>query len=80
MKSMMFVILLVTVVLAGCSTSQVPQDVAVPQSRTENQVSLFDEAHRCQGIVKYQAEMQSGEMRSRLQCEWTVSPDEWGAW
>ncbi len=42
--------------------------------------NLFSEAHRCQGIVKYQAEMQNGEMRSRLTCEWQVTPDTWGIW
>ena len=87
MKNMTFVTLLGMVVLAGCSSTgnnsidtdtTVPQVTAVPQSGSE--VSLFQEAHRCQGTVRYQAEVQRGELRSRLSCEWQVSPDEWGTW
>ena len=76
MKSMIYVILLVMVGLVGCSTTS----TSLSPPAEASQASLFDEAHRCEGVVKYQAEMQDGRMRSRVQCEWTVSPDEWGAW
>lgn len=57
----------------------------IPQKSTQSvsgipKIDLFAEAHRCQGIVKYQAEAQNGEIRSRLSCEWSVTPDQWGSW
>ena len=77
-------------ILTGCATTDQPtttevmdepatgKTVSVDSANTT--VSLFDEAHKCKGVVRYQIEQQDGKTRSRLSCEWTVQPDEWGEW
>ena len=73
------ILVVIIVLTGGCATATTPANPEVKAEATPS-ASLFDEAHRCEGVVRYEAEMQRGEMRSRLSCEWTVEPDEWGAW
>ena len=79
MKNMIFVTLLATVAFAGCSSTSSPvesSEVSLPPQGTD----LFQEAHRCQGKVRYQIEQLGDQVRSRLSCEWEVRPDQWGEW
>lgn len=89
---MKYLIIVLTLAVSGCaSTSDTPtnnltgSDIAPYTANKELSApvpasNLFTEAHRCQGTVKYQAEVQNNAMRSRLTCEWLVEPDEWGSW
>ena len=67
----------IAVLMTGCATSKTPPTVIETTSTND----LFEEAHRCQGVVNYQAEITSnGEIRSRLSCKWNVTDQYWGAW
>jgi hypothetical protein len=88
MKLLLIPLLLI---LSSCAMTKQPQptdvaDTAIVAPTVSQELTgpmtnnLFSEAHRCQGTVKYQAEMQNAMIRSRLTCEWEVSPDEWGTW
>jgi len=84
---MKLLIIPILLLLSSCATTSQAPPVIVPDAAVVAPVAtqevshdLFSEAHRCEGTVKYQAEMQNDNMRSRLTCEWEVSPDEWGSW
>jgi hypothetical protein len=66
---------------SGSTQRGTPEDpIVVQRANEELSANLFSEAHRCQGTVKYQAEIQNNNMRSRLTCVWEVEPDQWGSW
>ncbi len=88
---MKYSIILPVLLLSSCAltSKQQPMDVAPvaidPVTATEtvterSRFDLFADAHRCQGIVEYEAEIQNDEIRSRLTCSWEVTPDNWGSW
>lgn len=84
---MKYIIIPLILAVSACSSTSGPQSrgttedpIVVLRANEEVAVDLFTDAHRCQGVVKYQAETQNGNLRSRLSCEWEVDPDEWGSW
>ena len=88
---MKYLIIPLVMILSACAGISQRQSTVVPQGQitsynaTEElepfvQFNLFAEAHRCQGVVKYEAEIQNDKMRSRLTCTWKVNPNEWSNW
>lgn len=84
---MKYLIIPLLLTLTACASTSGPTERGTPEepivvlrANEELSTDLFAEAHRCQGVVKYQAEIQNNNIRSRLTCAWEVEPDQWGSW